>query len=101
MSQHDLGSYDFDHASSGGFRHCEDGEHAYRCACRDCYRLAAALRLLQDFATLKAGDMIIHNGANGMVGQVLIQLAAGEVSNAQMFLRLSFEKNCHAPPHLL
>jgi hypothetical protein len=37
----------------------------------------AALRLLEDFAQLKQGDVIIHNGANGMVGQVLIQLAAG------------------------
>jgi len=34
-----------------------------------------ALRLLNDFATLKEGDWIIQNGASGMVGQAVIQLA--------------------------
>mmetsp|Transcript_50189 Transcript_50189/g.122472 ORF Transcript_50189/g.122472 Transcript_50189/m.122472 type:complete len:377 (-) Transcript_50189:344-1474(-) len=37
---------------------------------------STALRLLEDTASLKAGDMVIHNGANGMVGQVLVQLCA-------------------------
>jgi trans-2-enoyl-CoA reductase len=34
-----------------------------------------ALRLLNDFASLKEGDWIIQNGANGTVGQAVIQLA--------------------------
>jgi NADPH-dependent curcumin reductase CurA len=41
------------------------------------YSLSSALRLLEDFEQLKTGDVIIHNGANGMVGQVIVQLAAG------------------------
>mmetsp|Transcript_64436 Transcript_64436/g.172562 ORF Transcript_64436/g.172562 Transcript_64436/m.172562 type:complete len:381 (+) Transcript_64436:41-1183(+) len=35
----------------------------------------AALRLLEDFVSLKSGDVIIHNAANGLLGQTLIQLA--------------------------
>eukprot|EP01087_Luapelamoeba_hula_P008429 TRINITY_DN20_c1_g1_i3.p1 TRINITY_DN20_c1_g1~~TRINITY_DN20_c1_g1_i3.p1 ORF type:complete len:457 (+),score=128.66 TRINITY_DN20_c1_g1_i3:59-1372(+) len=35
-----------------------------------------AYRLLEDFAQLKSGDVIIQNGANGAVGQAVIQLAA-------------------------
>ena len=34
-----------------------------------------AYRLLQDFADLKPGDVIIQNGANSMVGLAVIQLA--------------------------
>jgi len=34
-----------------------------------------ALRLLEDFVPLKAGDFIVQNGANSMVGQSVIQLA--------------------------
>ena len=30
----------------------------------------AALRLLEDFVPLKAGDVVYHNAANGLVGQV-------------------------------
>jgi trans-2-enoyl-CoA reductase len=36
---------------------------------------ATALRLLEDFETLKAGDVIVQNGANSMVGLSVIQLA--------------------------
>jgi len=36
---------------------------------------ATALRLLEDFETLKSGDVIIQNGANSMVGLSVIQLA--------------------------
>lgn len=35
-----------------------------------------AYRLLNDFADLKPGDVIIQNGANSAVGQAVIQLAA-------------------------
>lgn len=35
-----------------------------------------AYRMLQDFATLREGDLVIQNGANGGVGQAVIQLAA-------------------------
>lgn len=35
----------------------------------------AALRLLEDFVPLKAGDVVYHNAANGLVGQALIQIA--------------------------
>merc|ERR1711879_761251 len=34
-----------------------------------------AVRLLEDFAQLKAGDVVVQNGANSMVGQSVIQLA--------------------------
>jgi len=34
-----------------------------------------ALRLLSDFANLKKGDWIVQNGADGAVGQAVIQLA--------------------------
>lgn len=34
-----------------------------------------ALRLLNDFADLKEGDVIIQNGANSLVGQTVVQLA--------------------------
>ncbi|TMW59241.1 hypothetical protein Poli38472_007386 [Pythium oligandrum] len=37
---------------------------------------ATAYRLLADFTDLKAGDVIIQNGANSAVGQAVIQLAA-------------------------
>lgn len=37
---------------------------------------ATAYRLLADFAELKAGDVVIQNGANSAVGQAVIQLAA-------------------------
>eukprot|EP01117_Protostelium_nocturnum_P019105 TRINITY_DN818_c0_g1_i1.p1 TRINITY_DN818_c0_g1~~TRINITY_DN818_c0_g1_i1.p1 ORF type:complete len:374 (-),score=131.78 TRINITY_DN818_c0_g1_i1:121-1203(-) len=37
---------------------------------------ATALRLLDDFATLKEGDVVIQNGANSAVGIALIQIAA-------------------------
>lgn len=37
---------------------------------------ATAYRLLADFADLKAGDVVIQNGANSAVGQAVIQLAA-------------------------
>jgi len=37
---------------------------------------ATAVRLLEDFGTLKSGDVIIQNGANGAVGQTVVQLAA-------------------------
>ncbi len=36
---------------------------------------ATAYRLLKDFSSLKAGDVIIQNGANSMVGQAVIQMA--------------------------
>eukprot|EP01111_Echinosteliopsis_oligospora_P014928 TRINITY_DN5748_c0_g1_i1.p1 TRINITY_DN5748_c0_g1~~TRINITY_DN5748_c0_g1_i1.p1 ORF type:complete len:367 (-),score=125.73 TRINITY_DN5748_c0_g1_i1:66-1166(-) len=36
---------------------------------------STALRLLEDFANLKAGDVIIQNGANSMVGLSVIQIA--------------------------
>eukprot|EP01126_Amoeba_proteus_P010075 TRINITY_DN1390_c0_g1_i11.p1 TRINITY_DN1390_c0_g1~~TRINITY_DN1390_c0_g1_i11.p1 ORF type:complete len:301 (+),score=59.33 TRINITY_DN1390_c0_g1_i11:456-1358(+) len=36
---------------------------------------ATAFRLLKDFVDLKEGDVIIQNGANGMVGMSVIQLA--------------------------
>jgi len=36
---------------------------------------ATALRLLDDFVKLKAGDVIIQNGANGAVGMALLQIA--------------------------
>uniref|UniRef100_A0A1S3XE37 Probable trans-2-enoyl-CoA reductase, mitochondrial n=1 Tax=Nicotiana tabacum TaxID=4097 RepID=A0A1S3XE37_TOBAC len=34
-----------------------------------------ALRMLEDFVTLKPGDTIVQNGATSMVGQCVIQLA--------------------------
>lgn len=34
-----------------------------------------ALRMVSDFASLSAGDWIIQNGASGMVGQAVIQIA--------------------------
>ena len=34
-----------------------------------------AYRLLEDFAKLKEGDVIMQNGANSMVGMAVIQLA--------------------------
>jgi len=37
---------------------------------------ATAYRLLADFASLKAGDTVVLNGANTLTGQALIQLAA-------------------------
>eukprot|EP01124_Arcella_intermedia_P004307 TRINITY_DN1242_c0_g1_i1.p1 TRINITY_DN1242_c0_g1~~TRINITY_DN1242_c0_g1_i1.p1 ORF type:complete len:366 (-),score=59.73 TRINITY_DN1242_c0_g1_i1:58-1155(-) len=37
---------------------------------------ATAFRLLNDFVDLKEGDVIIQNGANGMVGLSVVQLAA-------------------------
>jgi len=37
---------------------------------------ATALRILKDFAQLKAGDVIIQNAANGMVGLSVVQIAA-------------------------
>lgn len=37
---------------------------------------ATAYRMLQDFADLKQGDVVIQNGANSAVGQAVIQLAA-------------------------
>eukprot|EP00741_Cyanophora_paradoxa_P023686 tig00021612_g22880.t1 len=36
---------------------------------------STALRLIEDFAKLKAGDVIVQNGANSVVGQCVIQLA--------------------------
>ena len=36
---------------------------------------STAYRLLRDFATLKAGDVIIQNGANSMVGLCVVQMA--------------------------
>lgn len=36
---------------------------------------ATAYRLLADFVDLKAGDVIIQNGANSMVGMAVIQMA--------------------------
>jgi len=36
---------------------------------------STALRLLEDFADLKAGDVIIQNGANSMVGLAVVQIA--------------------------
>lgn len=36
---------------------------------------ATAYRLLADFASLEAGDVIIQNGANSMVGMAVIQMA--------------------------
>lgn len=36
---------------------------------------ATAYRMLEDFAQLKPGDWIIQNGANGMVGLAVLQLA--------------------------
>eukprot|EP01098_Paradermamoeba_levis_P004494 TRINITY_DN1920_c0_g1_i2.p1 TRINITY_DN1920_c0_g1~~TRINITY_DN1920_c0_g1_i2.p1 ORF type:complete len:357 (+),score=116.53 TRINITY_DN1920_c0_g1_i2:68-1072(+) len=38
--------------------------------------LATAHRLLEDFEPLKSGDVIIQNGANGLIGQTVVQLAA-------------------------
>src|SRR5699024_7845034 len=35
----------------------------------------SAYRMLEDFETLKEGDVIIQNGANGMVGKCIIQIA--------------------------
>eukprot|EP00753_Platysulcus_tardus_P014915 PLAT4628.2.p1 GENE.PLAT4628.2~~PLAT4628.2.p1 ORF type:complete len:352 (-),score=175.95 PLAT4628.2:129-1184(-) len=35
-----------------------------------------ALRLLNDFAKLREGDWIIHNGADGAVGQAVVAIAA-------------------------
>ena len=40
-----------------------------------CVNPAAAYRMLEDFVTLKAGDVIVQNGANSAVGQSVIQLA--------------------------
>jgi len=40
--------------------------------------VATAYRLLEDFVSLKEGDVIIQNGANGMVGATIIQLAAAK-----------------------
>lgn len=37
---------------------------------------STAYRMLADFTTLKAGDVVIQNGANSAVGQAVIQLAA-------------------------
>jgi len=37
---------------------------------------ATALRLLEDFESLKAGDVVIQNGANSMTGLSVIQIAA-------------------------
>ena len=34
-----------------------------------------AYRLLEDFAQLKEGDVIIQNGANSMVGLAIVQIA--------------------------
>jgi trans-2-enoyl-CoA reductase len=34
-----------------------------------------ALRMLDDFVDLKAGDVVVQNGATSMVGQCVIQLA--------------------------
>ncbi|KAL0048172.1 hypothetical protein WJX82_009266 [Trebouxia sp. C0006] len=34
-----------------------------------------ALRMLEEFVDLKGGDVIVHNGANSAVGQLVIQLA--------------------------
>jgi len=39
---------------------------------------ATAYRMLEDFVTLKEGDVIIQNGANSMVGNCVIQLAAAK-----------------------
>ncbi|CAH0478883.1 unnamed protein product [Peronospora belbahrii] len=37
---------------------------------------STAYRMLNDFVTLKKGDVVIQNGANSAVGQAVIQLAA-------------------------
>jgi len=39
---------------------------------------ASALRMLEDFETLKSGDVVIQNGANSMVGLSVIQIAAAK-----------------------
>jgi len=39
---------------------------------------ATAFRMLEDFVSLKEGDVIIQNGANSMVGTSVIQLAAAK-----------------------
>jgi len=60
----------------------------------------AALRMLEDFASLKEGDVIVLNGANGLVGQTLVQLAAarGVRTVAVMRGRQGYEELC---PHLV
>lgn len=46
-----------------------------------------ALALLDDFVSLQKGDTIIQNGANSMVGQAVIQLAAARGINTINVLR--------------
>mmetsp|Transcript_31355 Transcript_31355/g.73917 ORF Transcript_31355/g.73917 Transcript_31355/m.73917 type:complete len:423 (-) Transcript_31355:375-1643(-) len=60
----------------------------------------AALRMLSDFETLSAGDVIVINAANGLVGQTLVQLAAarGIQVVAVMRGRQGYEEVC---PHLI
>lgn len=36
---------------------------------------STALRMLEDFVSLKAGDVVVQNGATSMVGQCIIQLS--------------------------
>lgn len=62
---------------------------------------ATAYRLLSDFSKLEAGDVIIQNGANSMVGMAIIQMARERgiktinIVRSDKYVRLSkFSSHC-------
>lgn len=52
---------------------------------------ATALRLLEDFESLKEGDVVIQNGASSMVGSCVIQIAKQRKIKTINILRNRFD----------